>query len=188
MGWTSTHKPNYLTTIEYFRNILTSDNHEVLDIAFVQRSEIYAAVKIHSTQEVVAFVAMVTFGKGYYNLSYKNMDESMGPAINNCPERILKLLSPTDCDSALKWRKQCMDRIKKRKSNPKLQRGMVIRFKNEILFRHGSELNTFIVLNPRSSIFSDARYIRSLYRITNFRDREFEVVGQCLNLDKLPRY
>jgi hypothetical protein len=185
MGWTSLNKPRYQSTVEYFCDKLTSDNLSVLDITFVNRREIYAAVKIHSTQEVIALIYLVQFSKGYHNLSYKDMDETMGPSVSNCPERILKLLTPTDRPHALEWRKRCMNRINRRKNNPKLQRGMVIRFKNKLF---SSSIDTFIVLNPKSTVFSNAYSASHRYRIRGFRDREYEVVGNYINPDNLPSY
>lgn len=39
---------------------------------------------------------------------YKEMDETMGPHSYDCPVGILKLLSPTDSEFALNWRRDCI--------------------------------------------------------------------------------
>jgi hypothetical protein len=80
-----------------------------------------------------------------------------------------------------------MERINRRKNNPSLKRGMVIRFKHPKLFSSSTH-DTFIVLNPKSSVFSGAYCTRNRFRVTNFRDDEYEVVGQYLQPDNLPRY
>ena len=49
----------------------------------------------------------------YYNIGYKDMEESEGPYYYNCPERILKLLTPTSNEYALRWRKKCWERIER---------------------------------------------------------------------------
>ena len=46
------------------------------------------------------------------------MDETCGPVISECPERILKLLSPLDENDnsyAKDWRERCWKRIEKKK-------------------------------------------------------------------------
>lgn len=55
----------------------------------------------------------------YYNFSYKDMTEEMGPSYYNCPDSILKLLSPTLSESASAWREKCKEsnEHKKRLSN-----------------------------------------------------------------------
>ena len=70
--------------------------------------------------------------KEYDNFAIKQMDETMCPCYNDCPSGILKLLSPTENDYALKWRKACEAhnanenfRHKKLQSLPK---GTVIQF------------------------------------------------------------
>lgn len=58
--------------------------------------------------------------KTYYNFSYKDMDESMIPAANECPVGILRCLSDTENTNELTWRKGCMEQAeaanKRRKS------------------------------------------------------------------------
>ena len=68
--------------------------------------------------------------KDYYNFAYKDMDESYGPCQCDCPKGILDLLSPTENEYALQWRKACYENIVK-KRNPngfnKLPVGTVIK-------------------------------------------------------------
>jgi len=75
----------------------------------------------------------------YHNFGYKDMEEPMGPYYYNCPERILKLLTPTTNEYALKWRKKCWERIKRLKSMPKLSQGDIIEFEKPLLFSDGTE-------------------------------------------------
>lgn len=46
---------------------------------------------------------------------YKDMDETVGPFQRDCPASILNLLSPTDDEYSLKWRKGCRENIEKKK-------------------------------------------------------------------------
>ena len=69
----------------------------------------------------------------YCNFYIKEMDETMGPFYNDCPNNIIKLLSPTDNEHALEWRRKCLETVENRtKKMRKLQRlpiGTVIEFK-----------------------------------------------------------
>lgn len=53
--------------------------------------------------------------KSYENFWYKDIDEGMGPSEDNCPASILKLLTPTDKEYAIDWRKRCWENIEKKK-------------------------------------------------------------------------
>lgn len=66
----------------------------------------------------------------YDNFWYKDMDETCGPGYYDCPQRILKLLSPTDDTFALEWRKKCELRNKARNQLRKLPKGSKIGLPN----------------------------------------------------------
>lgn len=73
-------------------------------------------------QYVFAVVFLTsTNAKDVYNFGYKDMDETMLPFFYDCPVGILKLLSPTDNESANEWRKRCKEtaeRKKREKNDP----------------------------------------------------------------------
>lgn len=50
-----------------------------------------------------------------WNFGYKDMTESMGPNYYECPKSIIDLLSPTDNEYALEWRKKCIENAEKKK-------------------------------------------------------------------------
>lgn len=85
-------------------------------------STYYAALK-HTdkrTNEVVNVgVVILTSSdlKSGFNFGYKDMDETMGPGYYDCPKSILNLLSPTDNECALEWRKNCIENAEKKKSS-----------------------------------------------------------------------
>lgn len=67
----------------------------------------------------------------YYNFSYKDMSEDMGPGQADCPESILKLLSPTDNEWANEWRERCRQNAARKRSPDALKNlpvGAVIRY------------------------------------------------------------
>lgn len=175
MGWTYLRKDEDTTAAEFLRKEFTSTNCEVLDVAVKLRTA-YAACRNTKTGEVFALVVLLDYRpKDYYNFGYKDMDETMGPYECDCPERILKLLTPTDHEYALGWRERCWARIKARAAKPKLTDGCKVRFAQPIEFTNGDKLDTF-------EVEKDGRYVRfwngyTRYNITGWADREYEVVG-----------
>jgi hypothetical protein len=121
MGWTYTHKNSYISSKEYIeKNCLTwtSDTHDyrVLDGGVKNFRTYYGAVekvaKDTGERTVFAVIFMLNFVKDHYNFGYKDMDETCGPYQADCPERILKLLTPTTSQYAQKWRDDCWAKIK----------------------------------------------------------------------------
>lgn len=115
MGWSSLNKPKWITTKEWVKSNFTSENYEVVDIA-AKLTEVYAAIKNKKTQEVFAVILLVQHTRGYYNFSYKSMDEFAGPGATNCPKKILDLLSPLTKENdpngwAENWRMKCWEKI-----------------------------------------------------------------------------
>jgi hypothetical protein len=119
MGWTSFNM-RYSVKGWFIDHLESAGTLKVLDVAIVKYTQLYAAVEIIKTKQVFAAVYMLSFSpKSYYNFSYKDMDETCGPWISECPERILKLLSPlteTERDGyAKEWRERCWKQIEKKK-------------------------------------------------------------------------
>lgn len=157
MGWTSQHATHYkkgkidrkAECDAYFLEGLNRGYYNVLKSALVG-STYYAAVQHlkryigedengksqyedvpeNERQIFAAIFLTSTNSKDYFNFSYKDMSENMGPYKYDCPKGILDLLSPTDNKYALEWRKACYENIAK-KNNPnslnKLPEGTVIK-------------------------------------------------------------
>lgn len=71
--------------------------------------------------------------KDFFNFSYKDIPETMGPCEDHCPMSIIKLLTPTTSEWANQWRDRCREYAKSRNSpnNPnKLPIGTKIKFTN----------------------------------------------------------
>lgn len=152
MGWTSYHAEYYKNgkvdrkaeCDAYFMEGLNRGYYEVVKSTMVG-STYYAAVKPlkqyrrdnriikipEKDQKVFGVVFLTSCDmKDFYNFSYKEMDESVGPCYYDCPASILKLLSPTDNDYANKWRQKCWEQIEKNKKNnnfKKLPYGTIIK-------------------------------------------------------------
>jgi len=132
---------------------------KILDCAIVNLRTAYIAYEIGDTQgnrQVVAIVCALGYSPNcYHNFGYKDMDETMGPYRYDCPERILKLLTPTDHEQAKKWREKCWENIRMKKARPRLKKGMVIKFDSPVEFSNGRREDTFKVIDPRRRIFAD---------------------------------
>ena len=156
MGWTSYHANYYKKngTVDrkkemdaYFLEGLNAGMYEVVKSAMVG-STYYAAVKQiqkniknnegeyvrvdipENEQKVYGYVFLTkTDMKDYYNIYYKDMSEDMGPYESECPVSIIKLLSQTDHEYALAWRKRCLDNAQN-KNIKNCPVGTIIEFEN----------------------------------------------------------
>ena len=73
----------------------------------------FAAIKSPYSDEVWAAIYLTAVDKG--DFGYKDMDETEHPFYYDCPESILKLLTPTDNENANIWREKCRKRNKDKK-------------------------------------------------------------------------
>ena len=109
----------------------------------------YAAAQVLANGiggEIFAIVCLVRWNpndKEGMIFGYKDMDETMGPNEASCPEAILKLLTPTQNEHALDWRKRCLANLQRR--SRKLQDGDRIKLPAPMKFTDGHESDEFIV-------------------------------------------
>lgn len=164
MGWTYTFKPKSVSVREFFEEKFNYKEEngkygKVLDSAVVNLRTAYIAYEMGDAQgkrEVIAVVCALDYAPNDpYNFGYKDMDETMGPYRYDCPERILKLLTPTEHEWAKEWREKCWERIRAKKVRPKLKKGMVIKFADSIVFSSGRQEDAFRVEDPRRLILTD---------------------------------
>ncbi len=122
-------------------------------------TEAYLAIEVGDAsgpKEVFAVVCLLSYRpKDYFNFGYKDMSEDMGPYYYNCPEHILKLLTPTENKLALEWREKCWERIRAKKARPKLREGMIIKFAEPIEFTSGIKESVFQIKDLRRLIVAD---------------------------------
>ncbi len=163
MGWTYTHKEKAKSIKEFFSEEFGFANDKrrvsLLDCAVVRFAAYLAFEDIDlltGRREVFAVVCLLHYRPGdYYNFGYKDMEETMGPYNYDCPERILKLLTPTTNKYALRWRKKCWERIERMKSMPKFSEGDILEFKEPILFSDGTEHSRLRLIDRRRLRFED---------------------------------
>lgn len=137
MGWTSYHATCYKNgTVDrkaemdnYFKEEDSTNGEyhfKTLKSAMVG-STYYAAIEKTNNntgvKEVFAIVCLTSVNMDdYYNFSYKDMDESMGPCERKCPMGILNLLTPTDKQWANEWREGCREHQARKNELAKLDR------------------------------------------------------------------
>lgn len=183
MGWDFLHKERGKTVRDTLKTDFTWVNPEtghygkVLDVAIVNFREAYLAIEYgdkNGPQEVYAVVCLLEYRPNdYFNFGYKAMDETEEPYYYNCPERILRLLTPNA--KAKSWRDMCWKRIRTRKQRPPLHKGMIIHFNAPIEFRNGTRRTTLRIENPRRLICSDVN--GNLYKIRrDTLDQPFQVL------------
>ena len=153
MGWTTTYKPKGEPILDFFirEGIFTwgedcPNTYRVLDSALVNMRTFYAAIEQVNKETGKRIVwAAIVLVRHYpkdpnHNISWKDMDESCGSYETNCPERILKLLTPTDNEYALGWRKACWGNIEKRKARKNLPPGTVLKYGRRLFTIEGPTL------------------------------------------------
>ena len=130
--------------------------------------------------QVFAAVCLVQWNpraKDGFVFGYKDMDESMGPCEAECPERILRLLDPTDNHSALVWRRRCIRNLMR--GSRTLEDGMHIRLASTIRFTDGHEGDEFFLRKQgRKTALALTETGPARYRITNLSRMAWTVVPQ----------
>lgn len=171
MGWTSYHAQHYnrngsvnrkAECDDYFLGGLNKGCYEVLKSTVVG-SVYYAAVRrlkryvgkdengngIYEdvTNEPVWAAVFLTRvdSRDYFNFAYKDMSEDVEPFYYDCPLSILKLLSSTTDESALKWRQKCKERSEQKKSPTALAN---LPIGAQIQIKRGDTVKTFVKHAP----------------------------------------
>lgn len=140
MGWTSVNKPKGMSLDEFFNKEFKCDSLKLIGNGYTKNlSEYYRACYNVEKGVYFALVCKIHFGKGYYNFSYKDMDESENPYLYNCPKRIMDIIERSQPvnDMSKEWRMNVHKVL-----DTKLTKGKVITFKKPIDFGEFSE-NTF---------------------------------------------
>jgi len=128
MGWTSYHATNYKNgkvdrKAEMDKLFTWSNDHVAMKVlkSSMVSTIYYAAVEEIRDGERTVFAAVCITGGAdrydpYFNFSYKDMDETMGPGYYDCPKGILDLLTPTDSEYANEWRRKCREARENKKT------------------------------------------------------------------------
>ena len=188
MGSTSTYRAAGQTDDEYFyysngeapfrarHELLASASKRIPNAGGYDWNGVYyAALRDRKTGQVWCLVILMhrnNFAGDNYNFSYKEMDESMGPAESTCPDKILDLLSPTDDVYANAWRDRCRAHNLRERVAPKA--GAHIRLVTPLSFSDGVERALFRVgSRNRLQSLSDGTWVR----LPNWKHYAYELVS-----------
>jgi hypothetical protein len=166
MGSIGTTIPKGQTMAQFMAAEFSSARYEFLATAVVRTGDsaryggwpevFYAAIRDSQSNEVTALV--VPFVRGAKNwagetaITYKPMDEDMGPCEASAPARILDLLTPTTHEYAIAWRASCRERLAKLEALKAIVDGTTIRTATSLSF--GSfEAQVFTASNRRKNIY-----------------------------------
>ena len=142
MGWTGlNHEID--DPIAFFKSEWKSDTCEVLDGARVG-STVYLAVQRRPEGAPPYVFAVVCLTSNRGGFCYKDMDEAMGPYECDCPDRIMRLLSPIEAlgpdaaGYAQDWRNRVAGRKLERKAQgekmARLQVGATVTLPGDVTF------------------------------------------------------
>lgn len=191
MGTTSIRKPSDRKAFLDEEFTKKDGSIEVLKSSFVG-STYYAAIKIQqagkapdqaSIEYTIAAVVKTSCSQGEF--FYKSMDETVGPALSQCPASILKLLSPLEeleqlgvveevgLKYASEWRERCLKHAESKKQRARLKNGDRIKLPYTVRFEGGLECDTFtkVDLPRKRNVFrpeGSSRLVR--LRASNLND------------------
>lgn len=126
MGWTFYHVDAWNGKIDRkaecdalytWNNEQTGDSCRVLKSSMVGSTWYGACERTRPNEKPYVFAGVCLTrldSKEYCNFGYKDMDESMGPFQRDCPVSILNLLSTTEYEYAVEWRKACLENATKK--------------------------------------------------------------------------
>jgi len=114
MGWSYYRPQGRIDRLTECRNVFGREPSWATIVKDALVDDVYyAAMRSTKTNKVWALIVMTDVADGEFG--YKDMDETMGPFYYDCPNTILKLLSPTDNEYAKTWREKCYANTNKRK-------------------------------------------------------------------------
>ena len=102
------------------------------------------------------------------------MTEHMGPNEAECPAAILDLLTSTDAEFAVAWRRRCRDALAARTNRPRLRNGWTLVFEEPVKFSDSAE-------HRRLQVAIDARRPRAV----RFRSEQGHGLYRIGRLDAL---
>jgi len=185
MGWSYTRKPTSVS--QWFKDMLTWETVTAKNTCLktcVRSQEAYAAVETinKATGERMVWAAVFLLdcvkSSDGFDFGFKDMDETVGPYVANCPETILKLLTPTENEQAKDWRQSCWQNIESKKQLPKYGVGDTLRFKEPIQFAEGFVLDEFTCIDKRKRHFKSSSHPTVIFQLLKqqIEMREYEVL------------
>jgi hypothetical protein len=161
MGWTGTHKEKGQSLFDFFKREL---GEGLIDISQKGWSTAYAAYRTKDGKVCGFVIHIQNNPRDYFNFTYKEVDEGMGPYECECPKRILDLLSPSEdlytgssLEYSKRWRDECRKNLERKKTLPKVSTGARYEMITSMRFTNGMTLtpgDKVICLDARKRQFS----------------------------------
>lgn len=193
MGWTYMKKPLGKSAKDVVQALFAWEDSkwkvEPMSAAIVKLRTAYLAVRRANKETGVSYVfaAVVLLDlrvSERHDLGFKDMDESVGPCEAECPEKILRLLTPLDDPSypeandwAREWRERCWDNIRRRKTMSGWKSGTRIRFPGGLAFKNGTRHEEFVIEDPKKRILRVPGDAFSRYKIPRKIMAQAEVIS-----------
>lgn len=196
MGWTNLHRDKGLTNAEFFqRELFPSGNSIILPGSTTIGGTFYAAVKTvgpeHGTVgEVWALVVLTQWTRDWFNFTYKEMSETMGPGDEQAPLSLLNKLTETDHEYALAWRSQCRANAERKARADSalkgIEEGDQVILANRLRFTDGTDHDTFEVRLRRDGAGRRRKVLTAdgrAYRVPHWRRSVVAVVSNGRRID-----
>jgi len=151
------HRERGLSNRDFFtRELFPTTPRTILEDHTAQGADgkvYYAAVRDDDTGEVWALVVLMHWGRGHFNLHYKEMDDTCGPAERECPQSILERLTPTENTYALDWRADCWANAQKAAQRPKVRKGSRIKLSTPAFWNGLGAGEVLVAEDVRRNVF-----------------------------------
>jgi hypothetical protein len=192
MGWITTYRAPGKSNRDFFEQEVLGENYAILDCATIDRT-FYAAVK-HPEGYVFGLVVLIYLApRAEFNFGWKDIDESMGPAEDHCPQRVLDLLTPIDTlypwdrhgdepsgrKWAREWRERCAANAAAKAQRPTVKPGDTLIFDHPLEFASGATHSELRLI--KGSLFEVGC---SRFRIPKWRERSYSVRPKADNCAK----
>ncbi|WP_210358995.1 DUF6927 domain-containing protein [Sphingomonas beigongshangi] len=102
------------------------------------------------------------------------LTETMGSCEANCPQAILDLLTPTENEHALDWRRRCVESLERR--SRKVADGDRIRLEEPVTFADGYVGQEFIVEKRGRRLVLRTPESHGRYWISRLMERQWQIV------------
>ncbi len=155
MGWTGCYMDECPKGKDRIRAAIWQEGYEAVDggrewtvlASAISGTTVYLAVRYTNPEKalnvVYGVVILTAFEDGEFLT--KAMTEEMMPYCYDCPKRVLDLLSPTDNENALEWRRLCEEKrkAKSRDALGRLPLGAKIRITGDGIYK-GRVLESYL--------------------------------------------
>ena len=116
-----------------------------------------------------------------YTFGFRDYTENCEPYYWDCPAAILKRLTKTKSEPAIRWRKACHDRLAenraaRKKATPDV--GDTLVFDTPLEFNSGEVLTTFVVVKLEGRRAFESIRTGRIYCISNLNRRSFTNTGK----------